>query len=397
MSVFTLVFLICVGLFIFQGYRKGIAKLSFRLLGLAGAYISALLFTPNVGSWLNEQTSLNGLLGYLVAGVVIFAITSFVLDLIFSAIYKAVSSKQPELSQISRITGAVLGGVIGSAVGVLLVWIISLGNELLNQAPSDDAMSSSIANTSANTASNTSPNKSHSGTAANHLNSNEASLSLIEQFSKRITGSLIKTAVTATTDQPEMASLTARLMESPKATIHHVRSLTESPDFRELFLSSQNQSILNSGDVYRIQQIPAFRRLINNPHFKVISKELAQSDQDSPFDQQMAVKIRDIWARAKFVEQDPQSQAIINDPQLRGILQSGNIVQLMNSQKIADLFERLTSEEANQYTNVLRDKAPAENLTRTTVNSVKSSKIYKWVDKHGRVHYSDKKPEQDQQ
>ena len=111
----------------------------------------------------------------------------------------------------------------------------------------------------------------------------------------------------------------------------------------------------------------------------------------------MAVKIRDIWARAKFVEQDPQSQAIINDPQLRGILQSGNIVQLMNSQKIADLFERLTSEEANQYTNVLRDKAPAENLTRTTVNSVKSSKIYKWVDKHGRVHYSDKKPEQDQQ
>ena len=167
--------------------------------------------------------------------------------------------------------------------------------------------------------------------------------------------------------------------------------------FRQLFLTPQNQAILNSGDVYRIQQIPAFRRLINNPNFKAISKELAENNEDEPFDHAMAVKIRDIWARAKFVEQDPQSQAILNDPELKGLVQSGNIMQLMNSQKIVNLYERLTSEEANRYADVLRSKAPSVDLTRTTVNSVKSSKIYKWVDKHGRVHYSDKKPEEEEQ
>ena len=205
---------------------------------------------------------------------------------------------------------------------------------------------------------------------------------------------MVKGAISVTTDQPEVAELTAKLLESPEITVRQFRGVTESEEFRSLFLAASNQRILNTGDVELIKQSAAFKQLIKNPHFKALSQDLYDTD-GADFETQMAEKIRDMWARAQFVQNDPEMQSILNDPQIKELMANGQVAQLMNSQKIIQLFERIMSSDAKNYS--IRQKAPepSTKLTRTDEQSIKDSKVYKWVDEDGQVHYSDKPPEKD--
>lgn len=360
----TIIFIVCVALFAFIGYRKGIIKLTFRFLSLLGAYIAAILFTASLGSYLNENSQLNGILGYLVAGLTLFIATSLILSALFAIINKLITRDDAKLSTPAKVAGGAAGALVGGIVGILLVWVISISGQLLE--PSNPAL-------------------------VDHETPED--MGVVEHMAKKITGSAIKTAITATTDQPEFAELTSKLLESPQVAIQHMRGITDSTEFRDLFLAARNQQILNSGNIDQIKQIPAFKQLMANQHFQAISEGIIDPDSELSYDDQMAEKIRDMWARAQFVKNDPATQAVFNDPELKQLINQGNLLQLLNSQKVVELFERIMSEEANQYSEQLKQLAPLTTLTKTTEEAVKKNKIYKWVDEHGRVHYSDKKPE----
>ncbi|WP_144393794.1 CvpA family protein [Pleionea sediminis] len=367
MAIFTLILIVSIVLFGFLGYKKGIIKLTFRLLSLLGAYASAILFTADLADYLNENSPLNGILGFIVAGITLFILTSIILSLLFGLIEKMINKTGFALSQASQIAGGVAGVVFGGVLGILLIWFISVGGQLLNQKTMDvDALAQ------------------------------KEEASGIEKMAREMTSSAIKSAISMTTDQPEIAELTAQILESPEESLAHLRGISGSNEFRELFLSARNQQILNTGDVEQIKRIPAFNQLMANEHFQAISKGVIENDSELPAADQMAEKMRDMWARAQFVRNDPEAQAVVNDPQLRELINQGSVIELLNSQKITDLFKRIMSEEAGQYSEKLKQLAPeiSTSLKRTTEESVKKSEVYKWVDENGQVHYSDKKQEQ---
>lgn len=360
--LYILILLAAVSYFVYQGYRKGIVKLLLRVLGLAIAYTVTFLFAPGVAHWLNQSSTLNGLLGYLVAAIALFVITSVITDLLFSFIYNRLTNKGQNLSSPNRIAGAAVGSLIGVFVGLLLVWAGSTGEQILKRPVADSTATAPTVEFSA-----------------------------VEKWSRQFISQLVKSAMSVTTDQPELAEVTAKLMETPEVTIHHVRGLTSSEEFRDLFLDPRNQSVLNQGDVNAIAQLPAFRRLLNQPDFKALQSELYTDSNDQ---QPMAEKIRDMWARAQFVQNDPQTQAIINDPGLRELFNRGDVLKLLNSEKITQLFERLVSPEAVAYSQQLKAAEPSTRLTTTDESDIKSNKIYRWVDEKGQIHYSDEKPKQ---
>jgi uncharacterized membrane protein required for colicin V production len=374
MNPLTLLFIAFVVAFAFTGYRRGAPALIFRLLSLAGAYFAAFLFTPTLGQSLNQSTQLNGIMGYLVAGVGIFLLASIILDLVFSLIKKALKVDAESPSQASRIGGLALGCVVGSIVGILVVWVSSLANQLLSKEQ----------------------------TAAESVVSTE--VSGIEKFARKMTSGVVKSAMEAATNQPEVANFTAKLLEQPEVAIQNFRGVIESRAFRDLFLSQRNQRILNRGNIKKISRLPEFKELMANPGFIALTQDIIDVNSDESTELQIAERVRDMWARAQFVKDDPEAQAIINDPQLRAAVERANVVQLLNDERVVQLFERIMSEEANQYSLLLREKEyeqvdltsptsePAEEY-ETNSSAPHKKKIYRWVDEKGRVHFSDQKPE----
>ncbi len=376
MNVLTLLFLITVVYFSFQGYRRGVLPLLFRLLSLGGAYLAAFLFTPSLGTSLNHSTQLNGIMGFIVAGAGIFLFTSILIDFVLRLIKRVIKADTEEPSQSSRFGGLALGSVVGCVVGILLVWVGSLTSQLLS--------------------------KEH--TAPNSVV--EHDVSGIEKIARQLTSGAVRSAMEATTDQPEVANFTAKLLEQPEIAIQHFRGVVESPEFRDLFLTERNQRILNRGNVKEIARLPELKQLMANPGFTALTEDIIEVNANESPELQIAERVRDMWARAQFVKNDPQAQAIVNDPQLRAAVERANIVQLLNDERVVQLFERIMSEEANQYSLSLREKeyeqvdldalnSSVNTPTDSTQSQQQSNKIYRWVDDKGRVHYSDKKPEDD--
>jgi uncharacterized membrane protein required for colicin V production len=375
MNVLTLLFLVAVAFFAFQGYRRGVLPLLFRLLSLAGAYISAYLFTPSLGTTVNQNTQLNGIMGYVVAGVGVFILASLLLDLIFTLVKRTLNTTKGAPTQASRIGGAVLGSVVGAIVGLLLVWVSSLANQLLSKEPSANA------------------------TIAAHP------ISGIEKLSRKITSGAIRSAINATTQQEDLADFTAQLLEQPEIAISHFRQVIDSEEFNNLFLTQRNQSVLNRGNLTEISRLPEFKQLLKNPGFIALTQNWFKENSDTRADIQIAEKVRDLWARAQFVKQDKEVLAIVNDPQLKSAIEQANVIQLLNDERIVQLFRRIASKEADAFSLSLREKEykqiNLENSSPASNSSLKESEssspdkpiIYRWVDKHGRVHYSDKKPE----
>jgi hypothetical protein len=205
----------------------------------------------------------------------------------------------------------------------------------------------------------------------------------------------IKTMVKATTDDTDVAELTAQVLQTPDVTVRRIQSLANSRAFQSFFLNEANQAVLNSGRIELMVNNREFAQLVKQPDFVALLSPLLEQSSELPEAEQYAIKIKNIWSRAQFVKYDTQAQTIINDPEIKQMLSQSNYVELLNSNKLITLFERLTSEDAKRFSLGHYKQQPTTRLEKTTVKSIKQQKLYKWVDEKGRVHYSDQKPPDD--
>ena len=84
MNIATLLFIAVVIIFAWRGYQKGFIGSITRLLSWVVAYPAAIFFTKPFAKWLIQNTALDGVLVYLVAGGVIFLGVSFLVGLILN-------------------------------------------------------------------------------------------------------------------------------------------------------------------------------------------------------------------------------------------------------------------------------------------------------------------------
>src|SRR5690606_14451287 len=95
------------------------------------------------------------------------------------------------------------------------------------------------------------------------------------------------------------------------------------------------------------------------------------------------------------IKHDPRIIAIINDPEFQQQLNSSNKLPLMMNPKLNQLTQIIFSNEtipANgmlQYQDIDNDNA-AKKDEGAEHTEKSQNKIYRWTDKDGQVHYSDK-------
>jgi hypothetical protein len=202
--------------------------------------------------------------------------------------------------------------------------------------------------------------------------------------------------MTLVSARPEVASLSAALIESPAEFSQHVQQLTRSNDLKTLLSDPQNQAVLDSGDARAVQALPAFQKLANNPHMLALAKSAGMledsANNSGGVDAALARQITDIWGRTQQVKNDRRVQEILSDPEFQQKIQSGNPLDLLTNAGLLELADIIFSDSAAPpHNSANNDEVPDSSLQETPKQPAakKGTLIYSWTDKQGRVHYSD--------
>lgn len=397
MHITTIIFFGLLALFTWRGYQKGFIGSITRILGWIVAYPAAIVFTKPVAKLIMQNTSLDGLIVYFIAGATIFLLVSFLVSLLLNLLAKLIP--ETDATQVgSRIGGASVGVLMGALVGLLVVYAIGLvltpKPQPLQQEPVGEI--SPIDNPVITNNTNRAP-----VTDVPHVRDLAKSKdSFIEASAKKLMGNAAATAVDLALDDKTTTQITKAFVENPQSMLTHVQQVANNGQMKELMADEKIQSILTTGDTNALLRDPGFQELMNNPSVQAL---MSQSDVKSEAGAQAAAeKMVQAWSRVQTIKHDPRVIAIISDPEFQQQLNSSNKLPLMMNPKLNQLTEIIFNSEtvptngmgnyqvqdineADTDTNT----APATNNS-TDKNSKPAKTIYRWTDDNGRVHYSDK-------
>lgn len=347
---FTLIlFLSIVAVSAFRGYRSGILVIAARVVGLAFAYLAAILFTNSAASLLQKHTAIEGFIAYMIAGSLVFIITSILLSSLFSLLIRNFATKSNETNRASSVAGGLFGAVVGSIVGLMAVWFVSTFQEILLVKKGQQIAKSSA----------------------------------FEQTAKKLTSEAISGIIKGSTGDSDLANGAASLLSNPAENIQHFNRLSQTGVMRNLLQNSEVRTALDSQNPAALLNSSAFKQLAANADFIALTNELNLTDIGEQRNKQLAIKLTSIWAQVKQVQNNPQYLEIVQDPEIKQMLQSGNAYKLLGSAKIERLLRIISSSKTPEIVY----QEPSDQSAKP--NQQKA--IHRWVDEDGKVHYSDKK------
>lgn len=387
MHLSTIVFFSVLAFFTWRGYQKGFVQAITRILSWIVAYPAAIFFTPSFATWLSAKTALDGLIVFAVAGFAIFLVVSLLVTALLTLIAKLIPDNK--ITNFgSKIGGAGVGVFIGAVAGLIIVYILGIALAARPTIPAHAAQSDASAESSVQT---TAPSPSAN---VPHLNDLEkARDSFIEASAKKIIGKAAATAVDLTVKDETTTRLTRAFVEDPHAMLTHVQQVSHDGELQKLMADEDIQSIMTTGDTQALIRNPAFKDLMDNPGVRAL---MAESDVNNEKGREAAAeKMITAWNKVQMIKHDPRVITIINDPEFQQQLNSPNKLPLMMNPKLNQLTQIIFSNEtipANgmlQYQDIDNDNAAkkdegAEDMEKS------QNKIYRWTDKDGQVHYSDK-------
>ena len=294
-------------------------------------------------------------------------------------IVKLLLPKKEERSAGSGLGGAVVGAVVGLVVAIALVWSFAFVRDM---RPVNDP---TVAEQQAPSAPSEETSKS----------------SAVETFAQQVASKAVDAAMSAVSDKPQVAKLSSALIRAPAETAQQLKRLANSDELRQLLNSADNQAVLNSGDTEAVQQLPAFQQLVQSPDMIALAKASGMLDEAATNTREMqdalAGQVTDIWGRMQRVKNNARVQEILNDPEFQQGVQSGNPMALLTNPKLLEFADIVFADEAATDSgdfegNGLRDgQSTSDNANKSSQSTEpqKETKIYRWVDENGRVHFSD--------
>ena len=168
--------------FAYRGYRKGLLRSLSRILSLLAGYIASILYAGRVSAIVESHSSLQGIVSLITAALVLFIGAAIAVGLLFW-IVEEIRHERGALSAVSSIGGAMLGLVVGVIVAITIVWSFAFMRDM------------------------------YFATEAETLT--ETDRSSIELLVNRVASRAVNSAMSLGSVRPEIASLSAALIESP--------------------------------------------------------------------------------------------------------------------------------------------------------------------------------------
>ena len=351
MAISWLIFAVPAVLFAYRGYRRGIWSAATRLLSLLGAYIVALLFANRLVPVIESATVLEGMAAYMSAGLLLFLLSALALSLVFLLLSKLLGQSRVP-SKPSALAGAIMGAGIGAVVGLVAVFGLSYLMEIWPGAG---------------------------------VSLRDRPPTAIERLARYSANKLTAWISSFGDVEPLTAKVSAAMVSEPRKVISHLQNLQQKQTLQTLFSEPENQAALRSGDTGRIQQLPAFQQLLQDPDLQGLLQTSGIEILDADREQALAQQVSQLWRRSEQIKTDSRVRAILEKPEFQQQLKSGNPAALLNNKDFMTIL------------NILLHEAPPPVELQESQNNQNTPNtepaIYRWVDAEGNVHYGDRPPE----
>jgi len=355
MDVSLIVFLMIVAFSAFRGYQSGAGVIFARMITLLFAYWAALSYSDSLSGWLQSNTPITGILSHVLSGIIIFILASLTLSLFFRLIAKiiySVRSKPNEekrsVSQISSIVGSLFGVVIGIGIGIFTIWFyITIQSILLSKKGMESPVQSEF-----------------------------------QGKVKFVATKVIKSAAEAVTEQKELAKAGALLLADPAAHIQRIQKISQQKLIPKLLRNPDVRYALDNKNPQMLIESPAFNQLLENQDFIELANVLELTKEKDDIKKELASKMVLLWSQVTQVQNNPKYIELVNEPEIKQLLRSGNAYQMLQSKKLEELLKVISSVNVDD----LSLQQPQSSLPKTQG----TKEIHRWVDENGKVHYSDK-------
>lgn len=293
------VFIVILAFFGLRGYMKGFFGALSRTLSLLAAYIAAFFLVKPAADLLQTHTELEGMVVYLVAGLIIFIGVSVLMTLIFNGL-DSLTKKNEELTGLSRLGGLLVGTTLGGLLGLLVVYGMGMVREIREPAA-------------------------------------VAQMTVFEASARKwVSKSFARLAAFA---HPEAAPFTESLFEAPLTMGKSLQKIANNADIKMLVTDVQYQHLLNAGESQALAQDPLFKRILKDPDIQYLLQQSALIPEGAATDETVARALIDGWQGVQSVRQDARVQEIMNDPEFKKKLQSGDQLAFMTDPQFQELTE----------------------------------------------------------
>jgi len=308
MDLSLVLFIVVVAIFAYRGYQNGLLRSLSRIFSLLAGYTASILFTEQVSALLTSQFQLQGIVWFIAAALGLFIAAGIAVSIVFRLIEELLPASETP-STASSCGGLATGLMVGVIVAITAVWAFTFVRDFRGSPALDELAS--------------------------------GGQSKIETIANRIAGKAVTTAMSLGSVNPEVATLSAAIIETPAEITLHAQQLIHSGDLQALLTDPRNQSVLDSGDVKALQQLPAFQQLVNNPDFLALAKAagmLSDNTTDNRSSEAiLATRMIEVWERMQRLKNDARVQDILNDPQFQQKVQSGNPLDLLTNPRLLEL------------------------------------------------------------
>jgi len=346
------VLLACIALYAWKGYRSGLWQVGFNALGMLAAYLLCYLFVPKIYPWASD---IGGIPAFIGAMLVCF----FVLSLLLSKLPLLLARRFLSLSSERRYFGACVGAACGVFVGLLGVWLVTFLSSVVALRQPEIARAP------------------------------VAAPALVETLATRMVGGIVEMGLNASGQEEITVGVSAALVRKPRLMTRSFADVAKAPELKSLWLDPDAQGAMAEGDVQGLMVLDSFQSLVALPGMQVLMSEvLPSSGTGLESTEKLAGDMSFVWRRMRALRSDARVVAILEDEEVKGLIEKQNPLHLLANDKVKTLIDIVMEDRAD---GVAQASLPVDTHADggRPLPPEGASVVYKWRDSNGKVRYTD--------
>ncbi len=315
--ILDLVALAILAIFALIGALRGGVASALGLFTLIASYAGAVWAAQNLGASLADKTGFSPLLAPVVAGTVGFFVTALVVGGLGAVIRHATNRLRGDSSL--GVANRWVGGVIGAVRGALVVVLVSYLVIWLDAAKQTGA-----------------------------VDGLEAVPDIRISSAAKVTEKLVEKAVSATVDADvATADVMARLASRPGVAVTSVQAILADPRIEALQQDRFFWTLIENGAYPRAMNRQSFRAISSDPEMRSRFVDVgvvpeATIDDPAAFERHFGEVLAEVGPRVKGLVDDPDLQALAQDPEVTSMLENGDTLGLFQHEGVQDLVAKVS-------------------------------------------------------
>lgn len=174
------------------------------------------------------------------------------------------------------------------------------------------------------------------------------------------------------------------MLRDPEEFVESFRALAKSEAFRHFLNDPLAAERMAESDLQGLLSTPSYKTLTNQPAFALLFDNMENAQED------VALRVMQGWQRMQVLKDDPEVGEILQDPEVKDLLEKGNPLLLLTNDKVQHLMERVMSSDL-PVENIHENDVPGglSKNSRSLADKASATPIYRWRDERGVWQYSD--------